>query len=113
MPQDKRVAQSAGVDNTKMGPYRALAQLAYAAFEKGEDGKAAQLAHILERVWDKSEDYGGETALSKTNPDLFKQIDVAMDEYIEPIMGYAKKAPDKLKVKSAYNTYLERLKLAD
>ena len=29
--QEKRMPQTAGVDNSKMGPYRALAQLAYAA----------------------------------------------------------------------------------
>jgi hypothetical protein len=105
--------QKSATENTKMWPYKALAQLSYEAFEKGENAKAAELAHVLERVWDKSEDYGGETALSKTNADLFKKIDSAMDEFINPIMDYAKKAPDKAKVKAAYNGYLEKLKLAD
>jgi hypothetical protein len=88
---------NAGVDNTKMGPYRAL----------------AKLAHILERVWDRAEDYGGDTALSKTNPALFKQVDKAMDDFITPLENYAKGAPETAKVKAAYNAYLDELKLAD
>ena len=105
--------QNAGVDNTKMGPYRALAHLAYAAFQKGDNATAAQLAKILERVWDKAEDYGGDTALSKTNPALFKQIDKAMDDFITPLENYAKAPPDTARVKAAYNSYLEKLNLAD
>lgn len=111
--QEQHAAQTGGVENNKMGPYRALAQLAYSAFEKGDNAKAAELAHILERVWDKSEDYGGDTALSKTNASLFKQIDAAMDGFINPLMDYAKKAPDKAKVKAAYDAYQQRLRLAD
>ncbi|MFZ0520980.1 MAG: hypothetical protein WAN14_20080 [Candidatus Acidiferrales bacterium] len=104
---------NAGVDNTKMGPYRALAKLAYASFQKGDSATAAELAHILERVWDKAEDYGGDTALSKTNPTLFKQVDKAMDEFISPLENYANGAPKAAKVKAAYNAYLEQLQLAD
>ena len=76
--QEKRAPQTAGVDNTKMGPYRALAQLAVAASQKGDHASAATLAKILERTWDKAEDYGGDTALKKTHPDLFEEIDKAM-----------------------------------
>ena len=101
------------VDKTKMGPYRALARLAYASFEKGDLGTASEVAQILERGWDKSEDYGGDTALSKTNPELFKQIDAAMDDFITPLVNYAKAAPDAARTKAAYNAYLEKLKLAD
>src|SRR5580700_1497322 len=63
--QEKRLPQTSGVDDTKMGPYRALAQLAYEASQKGEGPTAAKLARILERTWDKAEDYGGDMALSK------------------------------------------------
>lgn len=104
---------NAGVDNTKMGPYRALAKLAYASFQKGDSATAAELAHILERVWDKAKDYGGDTALSKTNPTLFKQVDKAMDDFITPLENYAKGAPEAATVKAAYNAYLENLRLAD
>src|SRR5277367_5107946 len=79
--QEKHAAQNGGVDNTKMGPYRALAQLAFAASQKGDNATAATLAKVLERTWDKGEDYGGDTALSKTNHALFEEIDKAMDAF--------------------------------
>jgi hypothetical protein len=111
--QDTHQSQGSGVDNTKMGPYRALARLAYTAHQKGDDATAAQLARILERVWDKAEDYGGDTALSKTNPEVFKQVDKAMDDFIAPLENYSKAPLDGAKLKAAYNAYLEKLKLAD
>ena len=111
--QEKRPPQTAGVDNTKMGPYRALAQLAYAASQKGDYAGAATLAKILERTWDKAEDYGGDTALSKTNHALFDQIDKAMDQFISLFLEHLAGPPDAAKVKSAYTQYLEKLKLAD
>ncbi len=111
--QEKRAPQTAGVDKTKMGPYRALAQLALAASQKGDNATAAQLGQILERTWDKAEDYGGDTALSKTNHALFDQIDKAMDTFITLLVEHATSAPDPAKVKAAYNAYIEKLKLAD
>ena len=111
--QDKKVAQSNGVDNSKMGPYRALAQHIYADFQKGDLAGAAAMGRVLERVWDKAEDYGGDTALSKTNPKLFEEIDKAMDEFLTPIWEAKGKPPEAAKVRAAYNTYLEKLKLAD
>lgn len=111
--QEKRVPQTAGVDNTKMGPYRALAQLAYAASQRGDNASAATIAKILERTWDKAEDYGGDTALSKTNHSVFEQIDKAMDQFISLFLDHPAAAPDAAKLKSAYTQYLEKLKLAD
>ena len=111
--QERRAPQTAGVDKTKMGPYRALAQLALAASQKGENATAAELAQILERTWDKAEDYGGDTALSKTNHALFEQVDKAMDTFITLLVEHAASAPDPAKVKAAYSTYIEKLKLAD
>lgn len=111
--QEKKMPQTAGVDNTKMGAYRAIAQHAYIEFQKGDASAAAQLAHSLERVWDKGEDYGGDTALKKTHPDLFEQIDKAMDDFVLPLTEYKTKPPDPARIKAAYNTYLEKLKLAD
>lgn len=49
-PQEKRTPQTAGVDDTKMGPYRALAQMIFSASQKGDAAAAAQLARVLERV---------------------------------------------------------------
>lgn len=109
----KRSPQTAGVDDTKMGPYRALAQLTFAAFQKNDAATAAELARVLERVWDKAEDYGGDTALSKTNRKVFDEIDKAMDQFITPLVEYKTKTPDAAKVKAAYNAYVEKLALAD
>jgi hypothetical protein len=111
--QEKRVPQTAGVDNTKMGPYRALAQLAYAAAQKGDHAGAATLAVILERTWDKAEDYGGDTALSKTHHAVYEQIDKAMDQFIAVFLDHPSSAPDAAKLKAVYTLYLEKLKLGD
>ena len=111
--QEKRVGQTNGVDNTKMGAYRALAQHIYADFQKGDVAAAAEMGRVLERLWDKAEDYGGDTALSKTNRKLFDEIDKAMDDFLTPIWEAKGKPPDAAKVKAAYNAYLEKLKLAD
>lgn len=111
--QEKKVAQNNGVDNSKMGPYRALAQHIYSDFQKGDVAAAAGMGRVLERLWDKAEDYGGDTALSKTNHALFEEIDKAMDQFLTPIWEAKAKPPDPAKVKAAYNAYLQKLKLAD
>ena len=91
--QEKKSPQTAGVDNTKMGAYRAIAQHAYLEFQKGDTPAAAQLARSLERVWDKGEE--------------------AMDEFVMPLMEYKTKPPDPARIKAAFNAYMEKLKLAD
>jgi len=111
--QEKKVAQTNGVDNSKMGAYRALAQHIYGDFQKGDLAAAAEMGRVLERVWDKAEEYGGDTALAKTNRTLFDEIDRAMDQFITPLMDAKGKAPDAAKVKAAFNVYMEKLKLAD
>lgn len=111
--QEKKVGQSNGVDNTKMGAYRAIAQHIYADFQKGDVAAAAEMGRVLERLWDKAEDYGGDSALSKTNHQLFEEIDKAMDQFLTPLWDAKNKPPDPARVKAAYNNYLEKLKLAD
>src|SRR6266404_1928741 len=111
--QEKKVAQKNGVDISKMGAYRALAQHMYADFQKGDLAAAAELGTILERLWDKAEEYGGDTALAKTNRKLFDEIDKAMDQFITPITEAKGKPPDPSKVKAAFNIYMEKLRLAD
>jgi hypothetical protein len=111
-PQAKS-PQSAGVDNTKMGPYRALATLAFNASQKGDNTTAATLAKILERTWDKSEDYGGDTALSKTNKKLFDEVDKAMDQFVSLLAEHPTTAPDPARLRAAYTNYLDKLKQAD
>ena len=113
LAQEKRFPQTAGVDDSKMGPYRALAQLSYAASQTGDNALAAKLARILERNWDKAEDYGGETALSKTNHALFDEIDKAMDRFISPLIAHPTATPDAALLKAAYRAYLEKLQQAD
>jgi hypothetical protein len=113
LAQDKKVPQTNGVDNSKMGAYRALAQHIYAELQKGNLPAAAELSRVLERVWDKAEDYGGDTALSKKNRKLFDEIDKAMDQFLSPILEAKGKQLDLAKVKANYNTYLEKLKRAD
>ena len=109
--QEKKVTQTAGVDNTNMGSYRALAQLSFQAFQKGDNATAAELARVLERTWDRGESQ--ERAAGKPNADLYNQIDRAMDVFIKPIIGYATKAPDPVAVQAAYDDYLDKLKQAD
>jgi hypothetical protein len=111
--QEKKVGQLNGVDNSKMGAYRALAQHIYSDFQKGDLAAAAELGRVLERVWDKAEEYGGDTALAKTNRQLFDEIDKAMDQFITPLTEAKGKPPDAAKVKLAFNLYLEKLKQAD
>jgi hypothetical protein len=111
--QEKKVGQTNGVDNSKMGAYRALAQHIFGDFQKGDVAAAAEMGRVLERLWDKAEDYGGDSALSKTNKQLFEEIDKAMDQFLSPIWDAKSKPPDATKVRAAYNTYLEKLKLAD
>jgi hypothetical protein len=108
-----KAPQTAGVDNTKMGPYRALATLAFNASQKGDNATAATLAKVLERTWDKSEDYGGDTALSKTNKKLFEELDKAMDQFVTLLVEHATTAPDPARLRAAYTNYLEKLKEAD
>lgn len=111
--QERKITQTAGVDNTNMGAYRALAQLTFQAFHNGDNATAAELARVLERTWDGAEGGGGDHSLGKTNKDAFGQIDHAMDVFIKPIIRYAAKAPDPSSVEAAYNDYLEKLKQGD
>jgi len=111
--QERKAPQTAGVDNTKMGPYRALALLAFNASQKGDSATAATLAKILERTWDKGEDYGGDTALSKTNKKLFDEIDKAMDTFVNLLIEHQNTVPDAAKVRAAYTAYTDKLTQAD
>jgi hypothetical protein len=105
--------QVAGVEGTRMGAYKALAELTFRAFQKGDKATAAKLARILERTWDHGEEGCGDSSLSKTNVELFGQIDQAMDTFIKPILAYETKPPDPAAVESAYNQYLAKLNLGN
>src|SRR5260370_14636733 len=111
--QDKKSSSIAGVENTKMGAYRALAQLSFEAFKGGDKALAAKLARILERTWDQGEEGSCNNAFKTINPNLFQQIDQAMDLFIRPIVAYEKTPPDAAKVEAAYDDYVRKLKLGD
>jgi len=112
--QEKRVTQSAGVDNTRMGAYRALAQLSFQALQKGDNVTAAELARILEATWDRGEwRNSSPSSLCNTNRAVCQPIDHALDVFISPIMNYAEKAPDPNAVQAAYGDFLDKLKQAD
>jgi hypothetical protein len=110
----KRVPEGAGpskiadVDNTKMGTYRALAQLSFRFFQEGDKATAAPLARIRERSFDQ-----GENDLAKGSPELYREIDKAMDDFIHPILRYATQHSDPDTVRVALTKYLAKLKLAD
>jgi len=112
--QDKKVTQTAGVDNTRMGAYRALAQLSFQAFQRGDNVTAGELARVLERTWDQGEWHNSsEGSFCKANRPVCQPIDQAMDVFINPIMNYSKKAPDAAAVQAAYNDFLEKLRQAE
>jgi hypothetical protein len=111
--QEKKVTQIAAVDNTKMGAYRALAQLCFQAYKRGDDATAAELARILERTWDAVEEQGGPNSLGIKKKRLFEQIDEAMDVFIKPVIHYAITAPDPVAVTAAYNDFLRKLRQGD
>ena len=112
--QEKKITQTAGVDNTRMGAYRALAQQSFQAFQKGDNGTAAELARILERTWDQGEWHNSsDGSYCKANRAVCQPIDESMDAFIKPIIGFAKKAPDAAAVEAAYKDFLEKLKQAD
>ena len=66
-------------DQGKSGVYRSLAQLAYQAYVEKNDGEAAVLAHILERVWT------NERASLHTSS--WETIDKSMERFARPLRG--------------------------
>jgi hypothetical protein len=112
LAQETNPARYAGVENTRMGAYQALAELSYRAFEQRDIEQAAELSRILELTWDRGEGQG-EQSLSKTRPEVFRKIDAAMDGFIKPILRYSTQSPDAAAVKRAYEQYLSTLRLGD
>lgn len=112
--RETKITQTAGVDNTTMGAYRALAQLSFAAFQRADNATAAELARILERTWDQGEwKNSSDGSYCKANRSVCQAVDHALDKFIGPLINYAMKVPDPADVKAAYNDFLDKLKLAD
>src|ERR1700733_11000453 len=100
---ENKVTQTAGVDNTRMGAYRALAQLSFQAFRRGDNATAAKLALVLERTWDQGEwKNSGDGSFCKANRSVCQPIDHALDVFIGPIVNYSKETPDPAVVEAAY-----------
>ena len=101
--QAKRAAGAAAADDN-MTPYRKLAADTLEAFKTHDMPTAKKKARELEVAWDTRE-----KALQKKSPDLWGQIDKAMDTFIKPVQG---KSPDPAKVQTAYDTFIAKLQLA-
>ena len=95
-------AGAAADDN--MTPYRKLAADTLMAFKANDMPTAKKKARELEVAWDTRE-----KALQKKSPDLWGQIDKAMDDFIKPVQA---KSPDPAKVQTAYDTFIAKLQLA-
>ena len=96
-------AQAAAAADS-MTPYRTLAADTLAAFKANDLAAARKKAKALETAWDKNE-----KALQKKSPDIWGQIDKAMDDFIKPLSN---KAPDEAKVQTTYDAFIAKLQLA-
>jgi hypothetical protein len=101
--QSKPAVAAPAVDDN-MTPYRKLAADTLQAFKAHDMPTAKKKARELEVAWDTRE-----KALQKTSPDLWGQIDKAMDGFIKPVQG---KSPDPAKVQTGYDTFIAKLQLA-
>ena len=101
--QPKPAAGAAAADDN-MTPYRKLAADALQAFKAHDMPTAKKKARELEVAWDTHE-----KALQKKSPDVWGQIDKAMDGFIKPVQD---KSPDATKVQTGYDTFIAKLQLA-
>jgi hypothetical protein len=101
--QAKRATGASAADDN-MTPYRKLAADTLTAFKTHDMSTAKKKARELEVAWDTRE-----KALQKKSPDLWGQIDKAMDAFIKPMQD---KSPDPAKVQTAYDTFIAKLQLA-
>jgi hypothetical protein len=101
--QARPEAGALGADDN-MTPYRTLATETLQAFKAHDMPTAKKKARELEVAWD-----AREKALKKKSPDLWGQIDKAMDAFIKPVQD---KSPDAAKVQTAYDTFIAKLQLA-
>jgi hypothetical protein len=100
--QSQPAAGTVAADDN-MTPYRKLAADTLKAFKAQDMPTAKKKARELEVAWDTRE-----KALQKESPDLWGQIDKAMDAFIKPL----DKSPDPAKVQTAYDTFIAKLQLA-
>ena len=105
-PAEGQSAPAAGAvaADDNMTPYRNLAADTLKAFKAQDLPTAKKKARELEVAWDNRE-----KALQEKSPDLWGQIDKAMNAFIKPVQG---KSPDLAKVQTAYDTFIATLQLA-
>lgn len=94
----------AAADN--MTTYRQLAAETLTAVQTRDMSTAKKKARELEVTWDNRE-----KALQRKSPDLWGQIDRAMDAFIKPVMQG--KSLDPARVQAAYDAYIAKLELAE
>ena len=87
-----------------MTSYRKLATDTLKAFNAHDMPTAKKKARELEVAWD-----NGEKALKKKSPNVWAEIDKAMDVFIKPMQD---KSPDPAKVQTAYDDFIAKLQLA-
>ena len=92
----------AAADN--MTAYRMMAADTLQAFKAHDVPATKKKARELEEAWDTNE-----KALQKKSPDVWGQIDKAMDGFIKPVQG---KSPDPAKIQTAYDAFIAKLQLA-
>jgi hypothetical protein len=97
-------AATVPASDDNMTPYRKLATDTLQAFKAHDVPTTKKKARELEVTWDTRE-----KALQKKSPDLWGQIDKAMDAFIKPVQ---EKSPDPAKIQAAYDTFLAKLQLA-
>ena len=92
--------------NARLDYYRSLAKQAVEAVTKSDFAGATKLAKDLEQQWDDNE-----SALRKTSPELWGQVDEAMDDFIHPIIHADGNVPPADKLNPVYKTFLDKLAL--
>jgi tetratricopeptide (TPR) repeat protein len=85
-----------------------LAQLALESFKSGDHGKAAQLAVVLEGMWDGSVGTG---EIGRNSPETFKAIDISMDKFTRALRNPKSDASAVSNASAAYNAYIATLQL--
>jgi hypothetical protein len=102
--QEPAPVAAVAAGNDIMTPYRMLATDTLMAFKAHDLPAAKKKARELEVTWDSRE-----KALRKKSPELWGQIDKAMDAFIKPMQD---KSPDPAKVQTAYDSFMAKLQLA-
>jgi len=102
------VRPSLTLGNGKMAKYESFAADAMEAVSRNDLDHATSLCQQLEEAWD-----SGETGLQSRSPEIWQQIDRAMDGFIHPITRSAGQSPDTKTLDTAYKFFVSKLKLAN